>query len=239
MHQKTIAFLVFLPLFMALFSCQNTPQSHHGVKEEANILRLLDTTPRQDSRVLKSAHKHTKKQSQLSEYDKYIKKTAQSIGWDWRLLASLIYQESRFKTELESEKGAYGLMQLMPVVMEQYDIDHDSSPEEQIAAGGKLIRHLDKRLERRVSDSAQRVKFVLAAYNAGLGHVYDAQRLAEKYGKESDVWNDNVDFFILNKSKSQYYNDTCCRNGYLRGDQTYRFVEEVIKRYHHYKTIID
>ena len=180
-----------------------------------------------------------KKQNQLSEFDKSIKKTAKKIGWDWRLLASIIYQESRFKPDLESEKGAFGLMQLMPVIMENYGITYDSSPEEQIEAGGKLITHLEKSLESRVADSTERVKFVLAAYNAGLGHVYDAQRLAEKYGKSPDIWDDNVDYFILNKSKSKYYNDTCCRNGYLRGTETYRFVEEVIERYHQYQYLID
>ena len=179
------------------------------------------------------------KKNSLSEFDKAIKKTAKKIGWDWRLLASLIYQESKFRLDLESEKGAFGLMQLMPVVMERYEVNYDSSPEEQIEAGGKLIMHLDNCLENKVADSAERVKFVLAAYNAGLGHIYDAQRLAEKYGKEPDVWDDNVDYFILNKSKAQYYNDTCCRAGYLRGTETYRFVEEVIERYYHYTIIFN
>ena len=183
--------------------------------------------------------KRQEKKGQLSEYDGMIKKTAKNIGWDWRLLASLIYQESKFRIDLESEKGAFGLMQLMPVVMERYEIDYDSTPEEQLIAGGKLIKHLNDCLENKVVDSAERVKFVLAAYNAGLGHVYDAQRLAEKYGKEPDVWDDNVDYFILNKSKSKYYNDTCCRNGYLRGTETYRFVEEVIERYNQYRILIN
>lgn len=171
----------------------------------------------------------------LSEFDGIIKKTAKNIGWDWRLLASIIYQESHFRLDLESEKGAFGLMQLMPVVMERYGIDYDATPEEQVEAGGKLIQYLDNCLEKRVADSTERVKFVLAAYNAGLGHVYDAQRLASKYGKEPDVWDDNVDFFILNKSKPQYYNDTCCRAGYLRGTETYRFVEEVLDRFYQYQ----
>lgn len=182
-----------------------------------------------------SANKMAKK-GQLSEFDEIIKKTARNMGWDWRLLASLIYQESHFKLDLESEKGAFGLMQLMPVVMERYGVDYDSSPEEQLAAGGQLLKYLDHCLENKVTDSAERVKFVLASYNAGLGHVYDAQRLASKYGKHSDVWDNNVDFFILNKSKPQYYNDTCCRAGYLRGTETYRFVEEVLERFHYYQT---
>lgn len=172
----------------------------------------------------------------LSEFDDIIKKTAKNIGWDWRLLASIIYQESHFRLDLESEKGAFGLMQLMPVVMERYGIDYDSTPEEQVEAGGKLLQYLENCLEKRVADSTERVKFVLAAYNAGLGHVYDAQRLASKYGKLPDVWDDNVDFFILNKSKAQYYNDTCCKAGYLRGTETFRFVEEVLERFYQYQT---
>ena len=171
----------------------------------------------------------------LSEFDDIIKKTAKDIGWDWRLLASLIYQESRFRNDLESEKGAFGLMQLMPVVMEKYGIDYDATPEEQLEAGGQLIRFLDNCLENKVTDSTERVKFVLAAYNSGLGHVYDAQRLAKKYGKYPDVWDNNVDYFILNKSKKQYYNDTCCHAGYLRGTETYRFVEEVLDRFYQYQ----
>ena len=171
----------------------------------------------------------------LSEFDDIIKKTAKNIGWDWRLLASLIYQESRFRLDLESEKGAFGLMQLMPVVMERYEIDYDATPEEQLNAGGQLISYLDDCLENKVTDSVERVKFVLAAYNSGLGHVYDAQRLAQKYGKYPDVWDNNVDYFILNKSKKQYYNDTCCHAGYLRGAETYRFVEEVLDRFYQYQ----
>ena len=162
------------------------------------------------------------KRGELSGYDSLIKKTAKKIGWDWRLLASLIYQESHFKLDLESEKGAFGVMQLMPVVMERYGITYESTVEEQIEAGGKLIRYLNNCLENKVTDSVERVKFVLAAYNSGLGHVYDAQRLAEKYGKDPDVWD-------------QYYNDTCCKAGFLRGTQTYRFVEEVLDRYYRYQ----
>ena len=175
------------------------------------------------------------KEGELSGFDGIIKKTAKNIGWDWRLLASLIYQESHFRLDLESEKGAFGLMQLMPVVMERYELSYDATPEEQLEVGSKLITYLNECLEDKVVDSAERVKFVLAAYNSGLGHVYDAQRLAAKYGKYPDVWDNNVDYFILNKSKKQYYNDTCCKAGYLRGTETYRFVEEVLDRYYQYQ----
>jgi len=173
----------------------------------------------------------------LSSFDGAIRKTADNIGWDWRLLAALIYQESRFKVNLESPKGAYGLMQLMPSVMRRYGVTYSSSPEEQLAAGGRLITFLDNKLKDKVTDSVERVKFVLASYNAGLGHVLDAQRLAQKHGKAPDLWEDNVDYFILNKSK--YLNDPCCKSGYLRGRETYRFVEDIMDRYQHYQALLE
>ena len=202
---------------------------------EQKHLRKVMTRYIQNGRYISSRREASNRR--LSSYDGAIKKTAAKIGWDWRLLASLIYQESRFKVDLESDKGAFGLMQLMPSVMRKYGIDYNSTPQQQLEAGGKLISFLDRALENKVTDSVERVKFVLAAYNAGLGHVYDAQRLAKKYGKSPDLWDDNVDYFILNKSK--YYNDTCCKCGYLRGRETYRFVEDIMDRYHHYQALMN
>jgi membrane-bound lytic murein transglycosylase F len=199
--------------------------------EQRNLNRILAKYVNKGN--VFAPEKHTN--GHLSPFDDMIKVAAKKIGWDWRLLASLIYQESRFKLDLESEKGAFGLMQLMPVVMERYNIGYDATVEEQLDAGAQLLHYLEKCLDDKVADSVERVKFVLAAYNSGLGHVYDAQRLASKYGKYPDVWDNNVDYFILNKSKKQYYNDTCCKAGYLRGTETYRFVEEVLDRYHQYQ----
>lgn len=204
-------------------------------KEEQKHLSKMMLRYIKNGRYISSRREESNQR--LSSFDDAIKKTAKQIGWDWRLLAALIYQESRFKVDLESDKGAFGLMQLMPSVMKKYGVDYNSTPEQQLEAGGKLITYLDKSLSNKVVDSLERVKFVLAAYNAGLGHVYDAQRLAQKYGKAPDVWDNNVDYFILNKSK--YINDTCCKSGFLRGGQTYRFVEEIMDRYHHYQVLLE
>lgn len=203
-------------------------------RAEQKHLRLVMTRYLKNGHYIASRRESSNKR--LSSYDAAIKRTAKKIGWDWRLLAALIYQESRFKADLESEKGAFGLMQLMPSVMKRYGVSYDSSPIEQLEAGGKLISHLDKALKNKVVDSTERVKFVLAAYNAGLGHVYDAQRLARKYGKAPDLWDDNVDYYILNKSK--FLNDTCCKCGYLRGGQTYRFVADIMERYQNYRVLM-
>ncbi len=160
------------------------------------------------------------------------------MGWDWRLLASMIYQESEFKPNVRSWVGAYGLMQMMPKTFEKYGLDTTASPQQQIIAGSKYLKHLEGQLPEEITDSTDRIKFTLASYNSGLGHVLDARRLAMKYGKDQDIWIDNVDYFILNLSDEYYYHDTVVYYGYLRGGETYNFVNEIFKRYDDYRNLI-
>jgi membrane-bound lytic murein transglycosylase F len=174
----------------------------------------------------------------LSSYDETIRKVAADINWDWRLLASLIYQESEFKHQVTSWAGAFGLMQLMPATMEQFGIDTTSSPEVHIEVGGKYLLYLDRLIPETVTDANERIKFTLASYNAGVGHVLDARRLATKYNKNPDIWTDNVDFFMRNKSRPAFYNDPASYYGYVRGEETFMFVEEIMDRFEHYKNLI-
>ena len=83
-------------------------------------------------------------------------------------------------------------MQLMPNLAESYGIDSLSDPEDNIEAGIQYISWLDKQFVKKVTDSTERIKFILAAYNVGLGHVFDAMRLAEKYHLNPQIWEDNV-----------------------------------------------
>lgn len=154
----------------------------------------------------------------ISEYDALIRAEAQKIGWDWRLLASVIYHESNFKPSLTNKKGAFGLMQLMPITMKKYGIDHNSSVEKQLEAGGKLLMYFDHNLPESISDSLERRHFILACYNGGMGHVLKARTKAEKNGKNPNLWTNNVELYTHR--------------------QTYQFVRKVTDRYNYYKTII-
>ena len=87
----------------------------------------------------------------------------------------------------------------------------------------------------KIQDKDERIKFVLASYNAGIGHVSDAMALAEKYGRNRYVWEHSVAHFILLKSEKEYYQDPVCKNGYLRGTDTYRFVKDILARAGYYK----
>lgn len=169
----------------------------------------------------------------ISPYDNLFKKYAKTIGWDWRMLASQGYAESRFDTTVVSWAGARGIMQIMPGTAKAYGLGPDkiTNPEANIAAAARIIADLDKSLSKFVTDKEERQKFVVAAYNSGLAHIYDAIALAKKYGKNPAVWEDNVEDALLMKSKPEYYNDSVCKYGYFRGRQTHEYVIKVMDFY--------
>lgn len=174
----------------------------------------------------------------ISVYDKMIKEFANEYNWDWRLIASVIYHESRFNPKAGSWAGAYGLMQLMPSTARSLGIKNYKQPRQNIKGGILLLNWLDEQFLTTIPDSTERIKFVLASYNIGLGHVKDAQRLAKKYGKNNLVWEGNVDFFLRNKSAEKYYKDPVVRWGYCRGNEAYNYVNKVTDSYRHYVNVI-
>lgn len=174
----------------------------------------------------------------LSSYDKLIKEKSEEHDVDWRLVAAIIYNESAFDPEAVSWVGAQGLMQIMPDAAKTFRVDNFTTPEGNIEAGLRVLTWLDEAFMDEVPDSEERIKFVLASYNVGLGHVRDAQRLAEKHGKISIVWDDNVDYFLRNKSKAQYVNDPEVKYGSCRGEEPYRYVYKVLETYKHYCNLL-
>lgn len=178
------------------------------------------------------------RENQISIYDDLIKKYSTQINWDWRLLASLIYQESRFHPTIRSHRGAFGLMQMMPSTLEHFGIDTTATPEQQIRAGVRYIKFLDNILTRWIADPDERINFILASYNIGPGHIFDALKLAKKHGKNPQKWFNNVDSCLLMKSEPESYNDPEVQFGYCKGLETFSFVSEVQKRFKHYKNVI-
>lgn len=178
-------------------------------------------------------HKHHR----ISQYDHLFKRYAAQIDWDWRLLAAQGYAESQFDTAVVSWAGARGIMQIMPATAKAYGLSLDSitDPERNIATSVLVIRGLNRQLSKLVPDKQERLKFIIAAYNSGIGHVYDAIALARKYGKNPEVWESNVEEAILMKANPEYFNDDVCRFGYFKGKQTVNYVVEVQKIYELYQ----
>lgn len=171
----------------------------------------------------------------VSPYDSLFRAYADTIGWDWKMLAAVAYVESKFDTAAVSNVGAQGLMQIMPVTARAMGIpegmEHD--PEESVRAAAEYFNYLSH-VFRRVPEG-ERINFVLASYNAGFGHVQDAMRLAHKYGKNRYVWNDNVETYLRLKNDSVYFTDSLCRNGRFVAIETILFVRRVQHKYGEYR----
>lgn len=175
------------------------------------------------------------REGKISHFDELFRKYASEIDWDWRLLASLAYTESNFDTTAVSWAGARGLMQLMPGTARAMGMPQgqEQNPEESIKAATKYIAATSRSFSSIPVE--ERLNFVLASYNSGIGHVLDAMALAEKYGKNKHIWRDNVEAFILLKSNEEYFTDPVCKYGYFRGIETYNFVRDIMGRYETYK----
>ncbi len=170
----------------------------------------------------------------ISSYDSLFRTYADTIGWDWKLLAAVAYVESKFDTAATSGVGAKGLMQLMPRTAHAMGVPKgkESDPKESVRAATHYLAYLNH-LFRRVPES-ERIHFILASYNAGFGHIHDAMRLAEKYGYNRHVWSENVETFLRLKNDSIYYTDSVCRNGRFTGKETTLFVRKVQHKYSEY-----
>lgn len=173
---------------------------------------------------------------EISLYDGIFKKQAILCGWDWRLLAAQAYQESAFDPQAVSYMGAMGLMQLMPGTAREVGVTQSEVfvPESNVRGAVKYINKLNTHYAS-IANADERINFILAGYNAGAGHVDDARALAQKYGKDPDVWLGNVDVFVLRMSESTYYSQPEVKHGYFRGSETYDYVNSIRTRWGEYK----
>lgn len=189
------------------------------------------------SQIVKSEY-HSITGGKVSEYDDLVRELSVKYAWDWRLIAAIIMQESRFDPYAESWVGAMGLMQLMPETAKQYGVTDIVDPQDNITGGLKYLNWLNDIFHPIITDTDERLKFVLASYNVGIGHVMDARKLAMKYGKNPSLWKDNVDQFILKKSMPKFYKDPVVKWGYCRGQEPYNYVISILDRYQHYLNVL-
>ena len=106
--------------------------------------------------------------NKLSPFDDVIRKLGKTISWDWRLLASLIYEESNFHLGAVSSRNATGLMQLMPATANKFGMNSISTPAQQLVAGVKFLKWLDSQLSTEISDPEERINLFLRLIMLGL-----------------------------------------------------------------------
>jgi membrane-bound lytic murein transglycosylase F len=187
--------------------------------------RYFDDTPRMERH--QSDPFLLGRTGRVSPYDNLFRSAARESGLDWRLLAALSFQESRFDPDAVSWAGAYGLMQLCPRTAGVAAENLTDDPALNVALGAQHLRmlydHYDGIAE------PDRTRFALAAYNCGQGHLGDARTLAGTLGHDPDVWEGSVREALLLLRQPSYHRTV--RYGYVRGNETVGYVREVEKRF--------
>jgi len=177
------------------------------------------------------------KTSRLSPFDGELRELSKKIHWDWRLLASLVYEESNFHLGLVSSHHARGLMQMMPETATRFGMDSFSTPRQQLLAGVKYLHFLDKQLPDEIKNPKERIKFILASYNVGPAKVIAARETARKYKHDPNKWDGGVDYYLTRRSRKDpvFAPDSTIDQSW---GAAVAFVDDIIHRYQHYKNII-
>lgn len=237
----TVSFLTVLAIFISSERLLNPTQSAVQYDSVQTILPLVSTVEATTSNLTKApativAVKKSGNRS-ISAYDDMMRRAAAESGHDWRLLSAIAFHESRFNPDAVSKVGAFGLMQIMPRVAEQFNVPQEEAfdPETNIRLASKLLNKIDRSL--RLSAEAteeDRLCLMLASYVGGIGHVRDAQRLAAKYSENPEKW-EVVSRYLELKGQPEYYEDSVVRCGRFTGiKQTLAYVRNVKSHYDKY-----
>lgn len=159
--------------------------------------------------------------NRISPYDMVLRAAADSSKWDWQLLAAIAHTESRFTADVRSPRGAVGLMQIMPrtAIAQGYDPTNLTDPRTSVEIAVKLLDVIEGtfRFPETMKDR-ERLKVILAAYNAGTGFILETRREAYQAGAA--------------------YNDWSTLRGYITRNgthgETVAFVDKVLKKYNEY-----
>ena len=172
----------------------------------------------------------------LSPYDDLVRKYAKKYEFDWRLITAQMYQESQFNPNAKSWVGALGLMQVMPQTAKELKIPNVTRPEDGIHAGIKLLARYAAVFNSPDIKEKDRLRFALAAYNCGLGHVLDGRTLARERKMDPNKWFGNVEKVMPLLSKPTYARRA--RHGYCRCDEPVKYVSEIQTRYEGYSKLV-
>lgn len=209
-------------------------QSHYQLREDGQATRsqlynILHAKYFSDTNLILSREEdpfHLARTGRLSPFDDLFRASARRYDLDWRLLASVAFQESRFDPDQKSWAGAVGLMQVRPRTVGAPE-EKLYEPELNIELGAKHLRSLFDAY--RFLDDDMQLIFALAAYNAGQGHLDDARFLAIMRGKDPNAWKGSVRTSLLLLRKPEYHRQV--RYGYVRGTETVDYVDRVLRRY--------
>ena len=170
-------------------------------------------------------------ETRLPKYKKYFQEASKRFGIPWTLLASVSYQESHWNPKAKSYTGVRGLMMLTRNTAKLLGVKNRLDPKQSIVGGTRHLNQMMKFVPEEV-EGENRLKYALAAYNVGFGHIKDAQKLAKKLGLNPNVWSD-LKIVLPLLSQKRYYRTL--KYGYARGAEPVKYVEAI----YNYKDILE
>ena len=241
MSKKTIIFSIVL-ILIGVTIFESRILNEELVQAETVATTSVEETPQVQQVAVTAAKDSVEVQEWvISVYDDMMQRISEEEGQDWLLMSAIAYNESRFKSNLVSKQGAIGLMQVMPIVGKQFNVEKENiaDPETNIRLAGKLLKQIDKTLKISPAASADdRLSIILACYNGGIGHVSDARRLAKSNGEDYNSW-EVVARYLQQKADPAVYESELVRHGKFTGSrQTEAYVREVMKRYDVYQRMV-
>ena len=162
----------------------------------------------------------------LPHYRSWFERAAAQSGIDWRLLAAIGYQESKWDPHAESGDGALGVMMLTADTAHALGVKDRGNPEQSIFAGARYLAHVRAMIPERIPEP-DRTWLTIAAYNVGFGHLEDARVITQALGKNPDSWSE-VRTRLPLLAQERWY--THAKRGYARGWEPVQFVDR-IQRY--------
>lgn len=172
--------------------------------------------------------------NRLPKYEALFRQEAKAVGIDWRLIASIGYQESLWNPRAKSPTGVRGLMMLTQTTARQMKVKDRLDPAESIRGGAAYFANMLTRISPKIIEP-DRSWFALASYNVGFGHVQDARKLTEQNGSDPNRWIDVKKTLPL-LARKKWYKKT--KYGYARGWEPVKYVEN-IRKYYEYLTDVD
>lgn len=159
----------------------------------------------------------------LPRYRSWFEAAAAQVGIDWRLLAAIGYQESKWDPRAVSDDGAQGLMMLTADTAQAMGIKNRDDPRQSIFAGARYLAQVREMIPDRIPEP-DRTWLTIAAYNVGFGHLEDARIITQALGKDPDSWTE-VRARLPLLAQDRWY--TRARRGYARGWEPVQFVDRI------------
>lgn len=194
--------------------------------ERSGLLAQLETVTRaevQDFEYVGARNLQADVSERLPALQPLFAAAAAQYGLDWRLVAAVGYQESKWDPTAHSDAGAEGVMMLTESTAQSLGVTDRRDPAQNIQAGASYLAKVRDMIPARIREP-DRTWLALAAYNVGFGHLEDARILAQSQGRDADSWND-VKTFLPLLAEERWYR--LAKRGYARGWEPVKFVEQV------------